>query len=387
MKSHLARSAACAILVATASTSTFAQSNVQQLCFTDSVPTMTTGWNSTLTYPRFDPNLGTLLEVEFQLNSQVNGTAQFESLDMQPATVSTDFSAIITVFRPGGGTPILSDAPTQSQVNMVSAFDGTIDFAGTSGMMLPNLAANNTLTAVSPPPASDLVLFTGPPGNPGTVTLDVSAVGASIAAGAGNLVAQFMQTASASLRVCYRFELGQSKCNGDGGNQMGCTNCLCNNNAPVGTVGGCLNSVGTSARIVASGVPSQSNDTLQIKVFSAAPNRMGTLFSSSAGMPTNPLSPCFGLDSGVANNFMDGLRCLGGSVRRQGTRTSNVNGNYGETDAPWGPPAGPPGGLIARAGWMPGQTICYQVYYRDDPMLVCNTAINTTNALRITILP
>ncbi len=34
-------------------------------------------------------------------------------------------------------------------------------------------------------------------------------------------------------------------CTGDGGDQMGCTDCPCNNNTPPGSIGGCRNSSGT----------------------------------------------------------------------------------------------------------------------------------------------
>jgi hypothetical protein len=57
----------------------------------------------------------------------------------------------------------------------------------------------------SPPPASDLALFTGPIGNPGTITLPVSAVGTSVATGPGNIVSQFTQRARVDVQVCYNF--------------------------------------------------------------------------------------------------------------------------------------------------------------------------------------
>ena len=48
------------------------------------------------------------------------------------------------------------------------------------------------------------------------------------------------------------------QCNGDGGDQMGCTDCPCTNNAPQGTIGGCLNSAGTASRLIGTGDPSLS---------------------------------------------------------------------------------------------------------------------------------
>ena len=425
-----------------------------QVCFTDSIPQMTTGWMDDLTFSKFDTALGILRSVEFRLNTTIVGQASFESLDMQPTTVTTTFAANITVFRPGGSSPILTNSPSQSFMTNVTAFDGTIDFAGTSGMTFPNISVNQINVQLSPPPPSDLVLFAGPAGMPGSITLPVTAAGASSGSGAGNLIQQFMQAAFASLEVCYNYDfdcdddgisdleaimMGSSdcnlndvpdeceilpgvdcnfngipdncdvssgssmdanmngipdecdtstpKCSGDGGNQMGCTNCPCGNNAVPGTIGGCLNSVASSARLYMTGFPSQSNDTMTMRVVGGIPSSFGVLFSSANAAPNNPMNPCFGLESGLSGAFFDGLRCLAAPVRRHPARMSDANGNYGVTTAPWGPPGGPPQGLIARGQWLPGQTICWQVYYREDAMLGCMTGVNTTNALKIIITP
>ena len=42
-------------------------------------------------------------------------------------------------------------------------------------------------------------------------------------------------------------------CFGDGGDQLGCTDCPCGNTASVGSVGGCLNGAGASGELVAFG--------------------------------------------------------------------------------------------------------------------------------------
>ena len=47
-------------------------------------------------------------------------------------------------------------------------------------------------------------------------------------------------------------------CAGDGGNQMGCTDCPCGNNAPLGAGGGCINSSGSGTELQSSGDPSIS---------------------------------------------------------------------------------------------------------------------------------
>ena len=374
-----------ALLLGALTLTTGAATAQQQLCFTDSMPTTTTGWNGNLTFPRFDPNLGNLISVDFTLTGNAQGVASFESLDALPTTITTTFAATLTLTRPSGGLTILNVIPSTSFVNSATPFDGVIDFGGTSGATAGNImVTDSNMTSLTSP--ADLALFSGPAGAPGTIVLPINAMGSSSGNGAGNLVLSFQQMAGASVEVCYTFALGLEKCDGDGGDGMGCTNCPCSNNAPSGTVGGCLNSVGTSARLLVSGVPSQMADTLQFKLSGATPGGSAVLFSSNSGAPTNPLNPCTGLDSGISTMFLDGLRCLGGVIRRHPTRLVDANGAVGVTGAPWGPPGGPPQGLIARGAWTPGQTTCWQAYYRDinGP---CLTTVNTTNAIAITILP
>ena len=47
-------------------------------------------------------------------------------------------------------------------------------------------------------------------------------------------------------------------CTGDGGDQLGCSNCPCSNNATPGSVGGCVNSAGTGSTLIVAGSPSVS---------------------------------------------------------------------------------------------------------------------------------
>ena len=84
----------------------------------------------------------------------------------------------------------------------------------------------------------------------------------------------------------------ETLCFGDGGDQAGCTDCPCGNNAPVGTIGGCLNSAGGSAQLSLMGIASASDDTLRLEVSSAVPATFGVLQSGSTLLPVNPAIPC-----------------------------------------------------------------------------------------------
>lgn len=188
-------------------------------------------------------------------------------------------------------------------------------------------------------------------------------------------------------------EAGQSFCFGDGGDQMGCTNCPCGNNAPPGTPGGCLNSVSDSARLLSSGdvsvsLPSNSTDDLRFALSSAPPSSFSVLFSGSNLAPTNPGNPCSGIGSGVQTVLYDGLRCAISGTRRHGGRAVDPTGNVGVTTPAWGGGDAPPAG-IARAGvgFVAGQTRYFQAVYRDDMALSCMRGLNTSQAVRILFSP
>ena len=170
-------------------------------------------------------------------------------------------------------------------------------------------------------------------------------------------------------------------CFGDGGDQMGCTNCPCGNNAAPGTEGGCLNSASRSAELVGSGNPEVGGDTLRFEVLGAASSTFGVLVSADNQLPNMGACP---VGSGL--QAFDGLRCVGGGLLRHGTRATDANGDIGATNNAWGPPNGPAGGLIANGGFMTGQTRHFQCFYREDVTLGCLTGQNTTNAVSVTFL-
>ncbi len=176
----------------------------QSVSFMDSIPLMTTNWTDSVTVSKFDPDLGDLLSIDFELSADSQGAAMFESLDAQPATVTLNFEVSVALQRPDLSL-LVAATPTVQTIDNATAYDGTTDFGGTSGVSHPNLNANTVEMASSPPPMSDLALFTGPAGNPGTITLPVVAMGNSSGSGAGNLILQFMSMAGANVTVTYNF--------------------------------------------------------------------------------------------------------------------------------------------------------------------------------------
>ena len=173
-------------------------------------------------------------------------------------------------------------------------------------------------------------------------------------------------------------------CNGDGGDQAGCTDCPCNNNTAPGTIGGCMNSSGNGARLRALRLQSVSVDTLRMEVINANPNTFGVLASADNALPN--MGPC-PMGSGVSGNTLDGLRCIGGNLLRHGARPTDSIGAIGFFTNGWGPPNGPPGGISGNGGFVAGQTRHFMVFYREFDTAQCMTGQNTTQGVTVEFIP
>ena len=176
-------------------------------------------------------------------------------------------------------------------------------------------------------------------------------------------------------------DLADRFCNGDGGDQMGCTFCPCGNGTAPGTIGGCTNAAGTSARLLRDGCASTTRDALSFGLIGGNPASFGVLASADNRLPANPANPCFGVDSGVQSATLDGLRCVGGSLVRHGARPIDTNGDVGVTANGWGTLTGAANSIVAQGGFTAGQTRHFQCFYREDELLVCLTGQNTSNAI------
>lgn len=182
-----------------------------------------------------------------------------------------------------------------------------------------------------------------------------------------------------------------SSCFGDGGDQMGCTDCPCGNNSPPGSIGGCQNSSGSAdgAVLIAAGHASVSNPTLRFEGYGLVSSSLAILQAGVSLLPINPPCPP---GSGIAPANFDGLRCVGGGAIRVGSRSATADGTVGVVNRGWGLPDGPPDGLLPCSlsidcnptGPIVGSTRHYQIFYREDLMLGCMTGQNTSNAVSVT---
>ncbi len=162
-------------------------------------------------------------------------------------------------------------------------------------------------------------------------------------------------------------------CFGDGSG----ADCPCFANS---TAGGCTNSTGRGASLLQNGgtfVPDMSLgfDQLALTLRGAPPASFAVLVAGDNALPVT--SPGLGIPS------FSGLRCVGGNLKRMGTRATDANG---EGASAWGfSGAGPAGGLANAGGWSIGDTALFQVFYRDSTTGICGTGINSTNAIRAVV--
>jgi hypothetical protein len=154
-------------------------------------------------------------------------------------------------------------------------------------------------------------------------------------------------------------------CFGDGGG----TPCPCGNNSAVGASSGCLNSLGSGARLrlQVGSVVRLSADTSRL-VGSNMPNAAALYFQGTLRQ-----------NGGAGAVFGDGLRCAGGVVVRIATRTNSAGGSAYPN--PGNPPLSVVGAVTA-----PG-TRTYQVWYRNSASFCTPSTFNLSNGLELLWAP
>lgn len=184
----------CVAVTAIGGLAAFASGDV--ICHSVAFGLARTNWSGTADVPRFDPSLGTLNSVRIELTSNVTGSAGAESLDAAPSTISLHLGALVRLLRPDD-SEILSVTPGTDLTFGAMAFDGTVDFAGSSGFGVSGVTAGEN-GAITTTDALELLLFSGT----GSVLLPIHAEGSSLGSGAGNLILAFQTFADASVEVC-----------------------------------------------------------------------------------------------------------------------------------------------------------------------------------------
>ncbi|MCH2104232.1 MAG: hypothetical protein MK297_09510, partial [Planctomycetes bacterium] len=144
--------------------------------------------------------------------------------------------------------------------------------------------------------------------------------------------------------------------------------CPCGNGVAFGDWGGCRNSTGVGGKLLASGSPSLSNDTLVLEASGLVPN-LPCLFFSGANR----------VNGGAGLPFGDGLRCAGFEAVRIQVTGANAAG-----EAATSVEVSTNGQAYGHTIEV-GETVHYQCWYRDDVSVSpCGNSFNTTNGFSLT---
>ncbi len=188
-----------ALLSVTAAVSVAHADFVSYSASTPLVGETTFNFNDSLSFPLFDPSLGTLNSIVFTLAGSASADQKFENLSGTGGTVVTISTGTMSLFRPNN-TPLVVTIPSLTNSIAAAQFDGLIDFTGASGHTYPTTAFSSSDTQTYAGGA-DLALFTGV----GTIALPFTAIGNSSGSGTANLITQFGLSGASTATVKYNF--------------------------------------------------------------------------------------------------------------------------------------------------------------------------------------
>ena len=158
------------------------------------------GWSDTFSIGRFDPNLGTLYEMELTLSASILGSVAAENRGAAPGTVTASEAATVAIQMPGTLSPV-SAAASVADSFALGGFDQSNDFAGTSGRLNSGLVNSGTVTTVFNAASTDLSAFIGS----GSVAVPIGSTGTATANGPGDLSLELLTKAGATATVRYRY--------------------------------------------------------------------------------------------------------------------------------------------------------------------------------------
>jgi len=166
-------------------------------------------WLQMLDFGQFDPSLGSLLNINVGLVGDVDGSVSIENLEAAPAVFTIALPSLVSVATPDD-TVLASVQPAAFTSVSLGAFDGTVDYAGSSGAVLGALTNAATQDVVVQPGTTG----TQPVDGTGTIALPVTASTSLEATGPANM--QILSQASAGAVVTLDYSYDAATPPGDG---------------------------------------------------------------------------------------------------------------------------------------------------------------------------
>ncbi len=160
---------------------------------------VTSGGMTTQTVPQFWPTLGTLTSVDVITNASLVTGAKVENLDSSAANVSINLTG--TAILSQGGQTLTTTQLSGAESAPLSAFDGTPDFAGTSGKTFAPYTTQGSSAVTLNASTTDLSAFEGA----GTVSLTYGSQDSGSISGSANVAAKLNMTTGATVRIIYHY--------------------------------------------------------------------------------------------------------------------------------------------------------------------------------------
>jgi hypothetical protein len=337
---------------------TASASRADSLCHAASTGELHPPANGTIVIPAFDPASGTLQGVHVLFEGLTSGTLGLENGDSIPHLVTSQFTVSLRVTYPGGEVLSEGEMTRVFAEQNLGAFDGSIDYAGTSGITnaISDLYAYAESFLFTP---GDLAVFVGPSGGGGSISFAVMTDDHSAASGSPNLSLDATSTFVGTMNVCYDYTPSiTSFCSGDGSGAA----CPCGNESAMSSGEGCRHSGGVGGRLIASGVPDVGAESLVLTV-DQVPASALVLFLQGDAMA----------GSGAGVPFGDGLRCVGGTIVRLKSKLA-VSGQASYPVAGETP-------ISVQGAVSPGDVRYYQVWFRNAAEFCTSDTFNLTNGL------
>lgn len=168
----------------------------QIVSFRGEILKTSTDWTQTLQLPRFDARLGSLTQVKLSYAGEVWQTLYAENKSPTASTYDLTATATLALSRLSGPKLFAPVPITLHRAGALGAFDGNLDFAGTSG---DRFCQDFAFTRVFMDPNLDCYVGSG------SIGFIASAVGCSTLISGGNFVKGGSTSAAASLSVEYSY--------------------------------------------------------------------------------------------------------------------------------------------------------------------------------------
>lgn len=159
-------------------------------------------WTNFLSGPKFDESVwgAPLLKVEISAWAEFDVTVMAENVDSYACRLTFDYVGKVSVMDPNFTRSFTETSVGTERSFDAAAYDGTLDYGGTSGVTYPNIRLTNS-SYFSSETQEDLDIFRGS----GTISLPAVATDELYVTGSGNVDYESDTYAGVKVRVTYTY--------------------------------------------------------------------------------------------------------------------------------------------------------------------------------------